>query len=179
MLALWSVCKSQSFKFFKFCWSCHSEPLPHLLGLKGVLCLLPPNQRTGVVSEFVRKADSVGGICGWLRLCCKLVWNRAFLGTQKSFCRWIRIFYTHSSQNAVPKSATWGLPNLAIRSQRVNISGFEGQEATCNLCHSYTTDVVWKWPETLGQWMSAAVFTGVRNRWQDIWPRAIACWPLS
>lgn len=133
-------------------------------GPKGVLCLLPPNQRSGVVSEFVRKADSVGGISSWPQLCSKLIWNRAFLGTQKSFCRWIRIFYTHSSQNAVPKSATWGLPNLARRSQRVNISGFKGQEATCNLCHSYTTDVVWKWPETLGQWMSAAVFTGIRKQ---------------
>ena len=159
--------------------SCHSEPLPHLLGLKEASCPLPQTRSQESYQNLWERQISFGGIWGWLLLCYKLICNRAFLGTPKSFCRWIGIFYTCSSQNVVPRSATWGLPNFSTDGHRVNIFDFKGQEATCSLCHNYTTDVVWKWLETLGECMSMAVFTGVRNRWLYIWPWAIVCWPLS
>lgn len=151
--------------------SCHSKPLLHLLGLAEVLCHLPHKTKVESDTRICEKGRFCWGHLGLTLVV--LIWNRAFLGTQKSCCRWICVFYTHSSQNAVPKSTTWGLPDFSVRSQRVYIFGFVGREATCSLCHSHGTDVVCKWPETLGQWVKAAVFTGVRNRWRDIDPSLI------
>lgn len=51
--------------------------------------------------------------------------------------------FTRSSQNVVPESTTWGVPDFPMKGQRVHVLGFGAMrpytlsDTTTQLCHDY------------------------------------------